>query len=113
MDGYYGMHHDWIPDDAIPELTCEFTKGHNIDEYSDCYYVTDPSKRITDDDKPIRFGMGDNVEEELSQQDLYSELRTFRTIGERVLELYREKYYFNSKKRVLSKAKTGQVRLDG
>ena len=113
IDGYYGYHTNWIPNSAIPELTCEIKKGHNTDEYSDCYYVIDPSKRITDDDKPIRFGTGDNVEEELAPQDLYSEVRTFRAIGDRVLGLYREKYYFNSKKRVLSKTKAGQVRLDG
>ena len=101
------------PDTGNPDIVCNLKKAHNTNEYSDCYYVTDPSKKITDDDKPIRIGTGDNVEYELAPQDFYSEFRAFRAIGELVSDIYHEKYLFEGKKRVLSKTKTGQVRLDG
>jgi hypothetical protein len=101
------------PSSGNPDFVCEIEKKHNADEYSDCYYVTDPSHRITDDDKPIRFGIGDNVEEELRPQDMQSEVRTLRAIGERVCELYHEKYLWDRKARVLSKGKMGQVKLEG
>ncbi len=101
------------PSSGNPDFVCEIEKKHNTDEYSDCYYVTDPSHRITDDDKPIRFGIGDNVEEELRPQDMFSEVRALRAIGERVCELYHEKYLWDTKTKVLSKGKMGQVKLEG
>jgi hypothetical protein len=41
------------------------------------------------------------------------EVRTLRAIGERVCELYHEKYLWDRKARVLSKGKMGQVKLEG
>ena len=114
IDAMHCTFEDGVPrNGGFPDIVCKLKKGHNTDEYSDCYYVTDPSKRITDDDKPVRIGTGDNVEYELPPQDLYSELRSFRAIGELVCDLYHEKYLFEGKKRVLSRVKTGQVKLEG